>query len=97
MQWGIPWFDPADGLRTVCGLIRLIEAGVPHDLRVELRDARVRRLIESGIDPELAEEVQHRSDPSFPLTSCLWNLRTFELELAYADRTRDRFNFYITY
>jgi hypothetical protein len=97
MEAKFPWFDPSDGLRTVRGLMRLIEAGIPHASREELREKRVREHIERGIEPRIAETLEHQPRPAFPLTSCLWNLRTFELELAYAERENDRFNFAISY
>jgi hypothetical protein len=51
VERGKPWFDPADGLRTVRGLISLSDKGVPLAWREEAKEKSRRNLLESGIDP----------------------------------------------
>lgn len=43
------WFEPAEGLRTVRGLIQMLEAGIDSALRERLREPWARRLAATGI------------------------------------------------
>jgi hypothetical protein len=60
VERGKPWFDPAEGLRTVRGLINLIEQGIPLTWREEAREQRLRHLLEAGVEPDWAERLEPR-------------------------------------
>jgi hypothetical protein len=95
VERGKPWFDPTDGLRTVRGLMDLIQRGVPLEWREEPRGKRRRRLLETGVEPERVERLVPR--PIGGYHGPIWDLRTIELELAYAERVRDLFHFVVSY
>jgi hypothetical protein len=92
----LPWYDPAEGLRSVKGLIALIERGVPFAWRMDDHERRRQALLDRGVEPRTVEWAEPRPvDQEF--TGGLWDLRTFELELAYAAREGDRFHFGVSY
>lgn len=85
-----PWYDPAEGLATVRGLIHQIEGRI---FQPDLRD--LARLIESGqFGPGLWH--LHPTDPErvrwLNLIPSLWDLRGFETKLAFAERLPTRFH-----
>lgn len=95
VERGKPWFDPADGLRTVRGLIDLIRRGVPLAWREEAREKERRLLLEAGLEPEWVERSVPR--PIGAYQGPVWDLRTFELELDFALKKKDLFHFTISY
>jgi hypothetical protein len=92
----LPWYDPAEGLRSVKGLIALLERGVPFAWRLEDHERRRQALLDRGVEPRTVAWVEPRPVDR-ESTGGLWDLRTFELELAYAVSEGDRFHFGVSY
>lgn len=88
-----PWFDPAEGLRTVRGLIRMIEQGVDPERRERIRAERERKFLAAGLDPELARSL---AEPPW-LDAARWDLRTMELHLVSAQEQGVRFHLGVSY
>jgi hypothetical protein len=90
-----PWFDPAEGLATVRGLIRHVEERLNQS---DLRD--VARLVESDqFGPDRWH--LHPTDPErvrwMNLIPSLWDLRGFETLLSFAERRPTRFHLGVSY
>lgn len=93
VERGKPWFDPAEGLRTVQGLIRIIEAGIEPEKRERIRAERERHFLSIGFEPALARSL---AEPPW-LEAARWDLRTMEVHLLYAQEHRLRFHFGVSY
>jgi hypothetical protein len=93
VERGKPWFDPADGLRTVRGLLDLIERGIPMAWREEAWQKDRQRLLDAGVGPEWVERVSRR--PTGLYHGPVWDLRTFELD--FARREEDVFHLVVSY
>jgi hypothetical protein len=87
---GTPWFDPADGLACVRGLLGWLTGADPGERRRMAADtvwARIGALppdLYDGVSPAVAAGVAA-------------DLRTFEVELAYAAERGTRFQLYSSF
>jgi hypothetical protein len=87
-----PWFDPADGLACVRGLIRYLEGVGGRDRKRMFDESLLARVCGSDIPAQWHDELGRAA-----AAAAATDLRAFEVELAFAEGQGTRFHFLLSY
>lgn len=87
-----PWFDPADGLACVRGLLRYLDEAGERDRRRLFDESLEGRLLGPQMPADWPDVLAHAV-----AANAAADLRAFELELAFALEQRTRFHFQLSY